>query len=228
MRHGQAILEEAQTYGDPLGELDHDAIAATALTMVGRRRLENIARCVRDVVENGIPGDVVETGVWRGGASIVMRGALVAYGASERKAYVADSFDGLPEVDPRYPADAPIGHLHESDFLRVSLETVRQNFDRFGLLDENVVFVKGRFRDTLPDLRGNTWSVIRLDGDYYESTIDGLVNLYPGLSVGGWLVVDDYHVEACRQAVDDYCRQHSIAEDIVPIDNWSACWQRTR
>jgi hypothetical protein len=195
-------------------------------TMIGGARLANVEACVRDVVESGVPGDLIETGVWRGGAAIFMRGVLHAYGVDDRTVYVADSFEGLPPPDPeRYPADKGLDlHLWP---LAVSLDDVKANFERYGLLDEQVVFVKGWFRDSLPELRGHKWSVLRLDGDLYESTIDALQNLYPDLSPGGWVIVDDYFdIDACARAVDDYREAEGIREPMQRVDWTGMCWQK--
>jgi O-methyltransferase len=195
-------------------------------TMVGTLRLNNVEQCLRSVLEAGVPGDLIETGVWRGGTSIFMRGVLRAYGVSDREVYVADSFAGLPEPDTeRYPADEGLD-LHTWPGLAVELEEVQANFARYGLLDEQVRFVKGWFRDTLPKLRDNRWSLIRLDGDLYESTMDALVNLYPGLAPGGWVIVDDYEIQACAQAVDDYRQKEGITEAIQRVDWTGVCWQK--
>jgi O-methyltransferase len=94
------------------------------------------------------------------------------------------------------------------------------------LLDDQVTFVKGWFRDTLPTLRDHTWSVLRLDGDLYESTMDALVNLYPGLAPRGWIIVDDYEIPACAQAVDDYRQKEGVSEPILRIDWTGICWQK--
>ena len=198
-----------------------------AQTMVGRARLDNLHACVERVLVEGVPGDLIETGVWRGGCSILTRGVLKAHGVTDRQVYVADSFQGLPPPDPRYPADGA-GRFHTSELLRVSRVEVRENFRRYGLLDDQVRFLEGWFRDTLPTVRDRTWAVVRLDGDMYESTMDGLVNLYPGLSVGGYLIVDDYDIPACRQAVEDYRREHEIQEEIHEVDWTGVYWQRER
>ena len=105
-------------------------------------------------------------------------------------------------------------------------EDVERNFDLYGLLDDQVQFVEGWFKDTLPALQNRTWSVARLDGDLYESTKDALVNLYPGLSVGGFLIVDDYGHGPCRQAVLEYREEHGIDEPIQEIDWLGAFWRR--
>jgi O-methyltransferase len=197
-----------------------------AVTMIGRARLENIERCLEDVLARGVPGDCIETGVWRGGGSIYMRAVLNAYGATDRRVWAADSFEGLPAPNPRYPADQS-STFHESPQLAVSLEEVRANFERFGLLDESVVFLKGWFSETLPSTHDQTWSLVRLDGDMYESTMDALTHLYPNLSTGGWLIVDDYKfVDSARQAVDDYRARNGITEPIVDVDFQAVCWKR--
>ncbi len=102
---------------------------------------------------------------------------------------------------------------------------MRANFERYDLLDDQVVFLKGWFRDTLPGLADRTFSVIRLDGDLYESTMDALVNLYPRLSPGGWLIVDDFHIPACVQAVTEYRAANGISAQLHRV-NWAAAWQK--
>jgi O-methyltransferase len=197
------------------------------LTMVGMKRLENVQACIEDVLAQDVPGDLIETGVWRGGTSIFMRAVLKAHGIDDRRVFVADSFEGLPPPDDeQYPADANT-KLHELEFLSVSLETVQDHFRRLGLLDDQVRFVKGWFRDTMPTLTGEQWSVIRLDGDLYESTITVLENLYPNLSAGGYVIVDDYNsLWYCRKAVTDYREAHGITDEIHEIDWTGAYWRK--
>jgi hypothetical protein len=197
-------------------------------TMVGLRRLDQLQSCVETVVRDGTPGDMIETGVWRGGASILMRATLHALGVSDRDVWLADSFEGLPPARPdKYPADAGADVLSTYGFLAVSEDEVRGAFERYGLLDQRVRFLRGWFSDTLPPLRGrHTWSLLRLDGDHYESTIVALESLYPDLSPGGFVVVDDYGAIAqCRQAVDDFRRANGIEEPMQEID-WTGVWWR--
>ena len=203
--------------------------SAFADTMIGAARLNNLRACVEDVLRNEIPGDLIETGVWRGGACILMRAILKAYGISDRKVWVADSFAGLPPPSPgRFPADAgDTHHLHKQ--LAVSLEEVKGNFERYGLLDDQVHFLRGWFRDTLPSAPITKLAVLRLDGDMYESTMDSLESLYPKLSAGGYLIVDDFGaIPSCRQAVHDYRAAHGITEPIREIDWTGVYWQRLR
>ena len=197
-------------------------------TMIGLKRLDNVRHCVERIIEDQVPGDFIETGVWRGGCAIFMRGILAAHGIGDKKVWLADSFSGVPAPDAaRYPLDG-FSNLHNQVGLAVSREDVEANFRRYGLLDDQVRFVEGWFEQTLPTLAGHTWSLIRLDGDLYQSTIEGLENLYSGLSPGGYCIVDDYGTyPACRQAVLDFRTTHKIEEPIVDIDGYGAFWRRT-
>jgi hypothetical protein len=202
-------------------------LQATGYTMMGLDRTDNLQACVEDVLANDVPGDMIETGVWRGGATILMRALLEVHGVTDRTVVVADSFEGVPPPDEAaFPLDAG-SRLYEWDYLAVPVELVKDNFARFGLLDDQVEFLEGRFRDTLPRLADRVWSVIRLDGDLYESTINGLEALYPNLSPGGYLIVDDYGaLRKCRAAVHDYRDAHGIEEEIHRIDWTGVFWQK--
>jgi len=201
---------------------------AFAETMVGLRRLDCVQSCVEQVIADNVPGDLIETGVWRGGTCIFMRALLKAYGVTDKTVYVADSFEGLPKPDAeKYPHDKEMV-LHDIPFLAVSVDQVQGGFQRYGLLDDQVKFVKGFFRDTLPSLRDRQWSVVRLDGDMYESTMDGLVNLYPGLSPGGYLILDDYfHLAESAAATDEYRAKYGITEPIERVDGFSGFWRKS-
>ena len=107
------------------------------------------------------------------------------------------------------------------------LDSVRSHFARFGLLDEQVVFLKGFFADTLPDSQSERFSLLRLDGVLYSSTMDALKHLYPKLSRNGFCIVDDYHsFEECKRAVDEYRSQHGISAPLVRVDAGSVFWRR--
>ncbi|MBN2483251.1 MAG: TylF/MycF family methyltransferase [Candidatus Omnitrophica bacterium] len=195
-------------------------------TMIGLARLDNIQECAETVIKENVPGDLIETGVWRGGACIFMRAVLAAYGIVGRKVYVCDSFEGLPKPDEeKYPADKGDTH-HVHQFIAVSQEEVEHNFRKYGLLDEQVVFLKGWFKDTLPAAPIEKIALMRLDGDMYSSTIDALQNLYPKLSPGGFCIIDDYALKGCKQAVDDYRRDHGIAAPIRTVDWTGVYWRK--
>lgn len=200
---------------------------AVAHTMIGIKRLDALHFCVEDALNRGVAGDLIETGVWRGGAAIFMRGVLKARGVTDRIVWAADSFEGLPPPNTeKYPQDAKY-KFHEQKELAVSLEEVQENFRRYGLLDEQVRFLKGWFRDTLPHAPIKRLCILRLDGDLYESTIDALTHLYPKLQRGGYAIIDDYgDVRACRQAVTDYRSAHGIGDEIIPADWSCAFWRK--
>jgi O-methyltransferase len=198
-----------------------------AHTMIGVKRLENIRYCAEEVFRSEVPGDFMETGVWRGGATIFMRAVLAAYQRTDKRVWVADSFAGLPEPDAHaFPADRGDQH-HTHPALAASLPSVKENFARYNLLDDQVVFLEGWFRDTLPTCGVEALSLLRLDGDMYESTIVALDALYPRLMPGGFLIVDDYGaVPACRKAVDEYRTKHGIADAIVRVDWTGVYWRK--
>lgn len=197
---------------------------ARAATMIGRARLDNLHACVEQVIRDGVPGDLIETGVWRGGSTILMRAIVKARG-EERLVCVADSFAGLPDADlETYPLDREFAGHQKLD---VGIEDVRAQFRRYGLLDDGVRFLEGWFKDTLPTLGDRAFAVVRLDGDMYGSTIEALSELYPRLRPGGFLIVDDYGAyHACRQAVADYRDAHGIAEPIEQVDWTGVFWRK--
>ena len=199
-----------------------------AYSMISQQRLDNIRFCLEDVIKNNVPGDFIETGVWRGGACIYARAILKAQQVTDRTVWVADSFEGLPKPDAKkYPADAGDIHYLISD-LAISMEKVQANFRALNLLDDQVRFLKGWFKDTLPTAPIKKLAVARLDGDIYESTMDAIVSLYPKLSVGGYLIVDDYAaVVACKKAIHDYRDANKIKDPIQPIDNVGVFWKKT-
>ncbi|HEX6458653.1 MAG TPA: TylF/MycF/NovP-related O-methyltransferase [Thermoleophilaceae bacterium] len=194
------------------------------LTMVGLHRLDDLQRCLEAIVADSVAGDVIEAGTWRGGASILMRATLDALGEAGRRVVVADSFQGFPDPDEKQPET---GRLAEMDYVAVSLEEVKANFERLGVLD-GVEFVRGFFHETVPGLRDRSWALVRLDGDSYEATCLTLQSLYPGLATGGYVIIDDYGaLEPCRRAVDEFRERHGIEEPIEQVDWTCARWRRT-
>lgn len=194
-----------------------------AHSMIGQYRAKNIIELCKRVICEQIPGDFLEAGVWRGGTCILMRGILEAYDIKDRKVICADSFEGLPEPDEgKYPSDAG-DILHTFEQLAVSIETVKENFEKYNLLDEQTVFLKGWFKDTMPTMSDKTFAIIRLDGDMYGSTMDVLNNIYDRVSKGGFIVVDDYALPTCRAAIEDFRQQRNISDEIHKID-WTGIW----
>jgi O-methyltransferase len=199
---------------------------AYADTMIGINRLDNIRDCIDTILAEGIKGDFIETGVWRGGACIFMRAVLAAYSIEDRKVFVADSFCGLPKPDVNsYPDDKGDDH-HIHEFLAVSRQEVESNFRKYGLLDDQVIFLEGWFKDTLPKAPIESLSIMRLDGDMYESTMEALEHLYPKLSPGGFCIIDDYALKRCRKAVDEFRRKYGISVKMETIDFTGRYWRK--
>ncbi len=199
--------------------------AEDAETMIGLKRLDNLQFCVTDILRRKVPGDLIEAGVWRGGATIFMRAILQAYKVQDRNVWVADSFEGLPKADPALN----LTNSFSTGDMAVSLPEVQRNFARYGLLDGQVHFLKGFFKDTLPQAPIGRLAVLRIDADLYESTMDAMNYLYPKLSVGGYIILDDYvNLPDSTRATDDYRKQRGITEPIQVIDHNGAFWQKLR
>lgn len=201
----------------------------SAHTMIGALRLHSLRMLTEKVLADRIPGDLIETGVWRGGACILMRAVLKAWRCTDRNVWVADSFAGVPPPDlAAYPADSgAVGMLHTFKELAIPIEEVQSNFRKYDLLDYQVRFLKGWFRDTLPRAPIERLALIRLDGDLYESTEVALRSLYHKLSPGGFVIVDDYgNIEACRQAVTGFRAANGITDAIQNIDGAGVYWRK--
>jgi len=195
-------------------------------SMVGMKRLDNLERCVRTLLADKVPGDFLETGVWRGGACMFLKAILNRFGDTTRNVWLADSFQGLPKPTAEADQEKAGYDLAECDFMKVSLEQVKANFERFGLLDDRVKFLKGWFCDTLPTAPIQQLALLRLDGDLYDSTRDALQAMYHRVAPGGFIVVDDYGTwNGCRVAVDEFRRAQGITAEISEIDHTGVFWR---
>ncbi len=214
-------------YSEVLRQSGRD-LPMVAHTMIGRKRLRHLRRMVETVLADNVPGDLIETGVWRGGACILMRGVLAAHGEARRRVFAADSFRGLPPPDPRFLEDAlTTFDFHLRPELAVARAEVEENFARYGLLDDRVVFVEGLFRDTLPALATQRFAVLRLDGDLYSSTMDALTLLYDSVSPGGFVIVDDYGVVLdARRAVLDFRARRGVEAPMTAVDGDAVFWRK--
>jgi len=193
-----------------------------AHTMIGEKRLTNIEDCFLEIIKKNIPGDLIETGVWRGGACIFMAG-LNKYYRENRTIYVADSFRGLPPPDDKYIADKGDTH-HTRECLAIGLDEVKDNFKKYDLLDNNVKFIKGFFEYSLKYTDINQLALLRLDGDMYSSTIQVLEHLYDKVSQGGYILIDDYALGACRKAIDDFRTKRNITSELKVVDWTGRFW----
>lgn len=197
-------------------------------TMVGYLRLDNVYELAERVESAGIPGAFVECGVWKGGCS-----AILAYVAERtgfgRKTWLFDSFEGLPEPSPidgkearEYSHGRSSGKLQAIDRCVGRLQDVEALlFGKLGISQSSVVIGKGWFQDVLPEKGREIGpiSLLRIDGDWYESTRCCLEHLYGCVVPGGFVIIDDYgHWEGCRRAVDDFMKANRLQIDLIPID----------
>ena len=190
--------------------------------MVGYPGLDNIRACIETVITDKVPGDFVECGVWRGGSSIFAKGVFKAYGVTDRKVWLADSFEGMPVQTQADKVDPDLS----AGIWAVSREDVENNFRRFDLLDNNIRFVKGWFSKSLPTAPIDQIAILRLDGDYYSSTMDALTSLHSKLSRGGFVIVDDYGWYAgCKAAVTEFRAAHGITSELIQIDDVAVYWR---
>jgi hypothetical protein len=198
-----------------------------AFSMVGSARIQNFRNLIELAIIKDLPGDIVETGVWRGGASILAKAVLTAYGCKDKKIILCDSFAGLPPPDAnQYPKDEG-SNFHEFPQLAVSLEQVQENFKKFGLLDDQIMFVKGWFKDTMPHMEVKDIAILRLDGDMYESTLTPLKYLFDRVVAGGWIIIDDYEwIPACKEAVHDFLEERGLNFNIQKIDGVGVYFQK--
>jgi O-methyltransferase len=225
---GTVVLEQQNEHGEWVAAHSARNVLEFPHSMIGRKRMDNIHYCIERILADDIPGDFIETGVWRGGATIFMRGMLAAYGVKDRTVWVADSFEGVPP--PTYPEDEGM-YFDKAGLpvLAVSIEKVKRLFNRYDLLDNQVKFLQGWFKDTLPNAPIERLSLLRLDGDLYESTMDALNALYDKVSVGGYVIVDDYNaVKSCKVAVEEFRQNRQIEDELITIDVVSVFWRKTR
>ena len=196
------------------------------MTMTGSARLHLLLSLLRKVFESDVAGVFVETGVWRGGSSILAQGAVMAYNQSHRHIVVCDSFRGLPPGKNKHHV-GDVG-WDMTSYLEVSDLEVASNFQKFNLLAPNVIFAKGFFNYSMPILRSQIQniSILRLDGDMYKSTVDVLYHLYDKVSIGGYVIVDDWFGFPAKQACEDFFQAHNFRPVVIPVDSSSVFWQK--
>ena len=200
-------------------------------SMTSRERMFALYQSVKYVVENQIPGDLVECGVWRGGSSMLMALTLLSLGSTERKIYLYDTFQGMPEptaldvplADGRGEAATKTWQKKDktnTEFWCVSsLEEVRANLEGIGYPGHQFCFVEGKVEETIPLVAPTEIALLRLDTDWYESTRHELLHLYPRLRRLGVLIIDDYGCWAgSKKAIDEYCAAKSLSLLLHRID----------
>ena len=213
---------------------------ANALYQIAHNTMTSTARCnslwdlCSMVNQKGVEGNFVECGVWKGGSAGIM-GLVMMKSAINRQLHLFDSFEGLPEPTDmdglqaaEYSGGKSSGRLESVNQCKAGIEIVENLLHtRLNIPKEKTVYHAGWFQNTVPEQARECGkiAVLRLDGDWYESTKICLENLYDQLSVGGVLILDDYYAwEGCKKATDEFRSQHSIADPIVRIDSESVYW----
>jgi O-methyltransferase len=190
-------------------------------TITGLERLVALIQAVQYIVSHDIVGDLVECGVWRGGSIMAMIRVLLRSNVQDRALYLFDTFEGMPppsEKDVTYQGE-PAAQIFEQVRCCVSMEEVAAAVYGVGYDRAKIHFVPGRVEQTVPELAPENIALLRLDTDWYESTRHELVHLFPRLSQGGVLIVDDYgHWRGARQATDEYLAQHKVPLLLNRID----------
>jgi O-methyltransferase len=200
--------------------------AARPYTMTREEKRYALYLATRYVTRHAIPGAIVECGVWRGGSMHVVARTLHAIGDTTRELYLFDTFEGMtPPTDKDITyGGKPVAELLESRpktakiWAVASLEDVRQGFETVPYPAERIHFVKGPVESTLPGEAPDEIAILRLDTDWYESTLHELVTLYDRLASGGVLIIDDYgSYQGSRQAVDEFVEATGARLLLLPI-----------
>jgi hypothetical protein len=196
-------------------------------TMTGPERVRHLARSVEYVVRNNLSGAFVECGVWRGGSMMCVAYTLLELGVTDRDLYLFDTYEGMPppdSVDKLYdgtPASAVLATSAPDSlyWARAGLDDVRANLKRTGYPERHLHFVQGKVETTLPNEAPDKIALLRLDTDWYTSTLHELEHLYPRLCSNGVLIIDDYGWwQGARQAVDEYLNRLDFTPLLNRID----------
>jgi len=197
-------------------------------TMTSIERLYSLRQAIQYLIRHGIAGDIVECGVWRGGTMLAAALTLLEMGSDDRRLWLYDTFEGMPPPSPQDVdyANRPAAQIMRGQDKRTSLvwaysplENVRQVMQQSGYPSDRVIFVRGKVEETIPRQAPAQIALLRLDTDWYESTYHELVHLYPRLTVGGVMIVDDYgHWQGARRAVDQYCQEQKLKVLLHRID----------
>jgi O-methyltransferase len=183
-------------------------------TMTSPERVAALCQAVRHICKHQIAGDIVECGVWRGGSMMAACLALLHHGDRNRDVHLLDTFEGMTPPS-EFDIEAST-HVSASELVKLnekttnlwaisSFDEVKQNIGAIGYPADRIHFIKGKVEDTVPAYAPETIAILRLDTDWYESTLHELRHLFPRLVPGGFLIVDDYgHWDGARRAVDEF------------------------
>lgn len=238
----QTLRETARRFGYDISRYSTQDLSAVAdltdkdreivrqalpYSMTSLERLAALLNSVSYITTNGIPGDMAECGVWRGGSMVLTALKLLAHGDTGRELFLYDTFEGMPpptDHDKNLRNEPAELHLRAEPkgtgtWCYAGIEDVRANILATGYPESKIHLVKGKVEDTLPGRLPGNLSLLRLDTDWYESTRHELTHLYPLLCRRGILIIDDYgHWQGARKAVDEYFLQHDIRSYLHRID----------
>jgi len=200
-----------------------------AYTLTSPERIFSLCEAAKYVQENNIEGDVVECGVWKGGSMMAVAETFLKSGDTSKNLYLLDTFEGMPpptenDVDiAGVTAESLLGsadkEIEESVWCRATLDVVKDALASTGYPDEKVHFIKGMVEQTIPQFVPDKIALLRLDTDWYESTKHEMEHLFPRLSKGGVLIIDDYgHWQGARKAIDEYLENNNVRILLNRID----------
>lgn len=231
-RRGREL--EGWRYAD-LSDEDKSLVRAVKpYTMTSAEAVVALADAVRHVVGSNIDGDIVECGVWRGGSMAAVARTLVALESFDRRLYLFDTFEGMPRpgaLDVNFAGETADELYRErngrgdgSDWCRASEDEVARVLAACGYDESKIRLVKGRVEDTIPAEAPERIAILRLDTDWYESTLHELEHLFPRLSRGGVVIIDDYgHWRGARQAADEFFARQSPGVYLHRVDYTVRC-----
>lgn len=230
-RLGYKIFKKANDPEEFLtGEFAEIYAECRSYTMTSPERMYSLYQAVEYVLRNHLPGDFVECGVWRGRSSMLIAHMLQRRNIRDRRLFMYDTFEGMsaPTADDKDFAGRQADSLLKANetnketsvWCLADLKDVKNNMSKTGLPDDQIIYVQGKVEDTLPATMPEAEiALLRLDTDWYASTLQELIHLYPKLVTNGVLIIDDYgHWQGCRKAVDEYFQQNDISLLLQRID----------
>lgn len=198
-------------------------------TMTSPERIVSLIRAVQYIVNNNIPGEIVECGVWKGGSMMAVAMTLLSMNAADKNLYLFDTYEGMTDpgnIDISCRGDKATELLRKTKkdeeayiWAYSPLEKVKSNVLNVGYDAQKIHFIKGKVEETIPDKSPAMISLLRLDTDWYESTQHELTHLYPRLTPGGIIIIDDYgHWQGAKRAMDEYIHDNNIRLFLSRID----------
>jgi len=189
--------------------------------MTSEDRMIALYEAVKNMVKRGVPGDLVECGVWKGGSAMVMAYALMELNSTDRNIFLYDTYEGMVEPEKEDLLASDLSNAHDewkkhqksdhNEWCYASLDEVKRNMSLTGYPEEKIFYVKGKVEETVPHITPEKISILRLDTDWYKSTLHELKHLYPLLSEDGTLIIDDYgYWKGAKKAVDEYFENKQI------------------